>query len=211
MATIIPAILAKDISTFEEELQKVEVFAPRVQIDVLDGKFIEVETVSPDVLLNIETEAEIEAHLMVSEPGEWVERCVAAGVTAIYGQVEKMVDKQAFITTVVEAGLRVGLAYDLATPLTGLEEWVNLVDYVLLMGVTAGAQGQRFDEKVLEKIKKVREMSETVTMVIDGGMNEENIKKCLETGGEKMEFAVGSGILNSEEPETAYRKLEAIS
>ena len=211
MATIIPAILAKDISTFEEELKKVEMFATRVQMDVLDGKFIEEETVTPDVLLNIETETEIETHLMVEEPLNWVERCVAAGVTAIYGQVEKMSDKQAFITAVVEAGLRVGLAYDLATPLTGLEEWVNLVDYVLLMGVPAGAQGQMFDEKVLEKIEKVREMSPMVTIVVDGGINEENIKKCLELGGDKMEFAVGSGILNSDEPETAYRKFEAIS
>ena len=211
MATIIPAILAKDISTFEEELKKVEVFAPRVQMDVLDGKFMEVETVTPDVLLNIETEAEIEAHLMVEEPLGWVERCVAAGVTAIYGQVEKMSDKQAFITSVVEAGLRVGLAYDLATPLTDLEEWVSLVDYVLLMGVPAGAQGQIFDEKLLEKIKKVREMSPIVTIVVDGGMNEEDIKKCLEAGGEKMEFAVGSGILKAEDSESAYRKLEAIS
>jgi pentose-5-phosphate-3-epimerase len=50
-----------------------------------------------------------------------------------------------------------------------------------------------------------------VTIVIDGGLNEENIKKCLETGGEKMEFAVGSEILISNEPETVYRKLEAVN
>jgi ribulose-phosphate 3-epimerase len=211
MATIVPAILAKDISTFEEELKKVEAFAPKVQMDVLDGKFMEVETVIPDVLLSIETGTEIEAHLMVEEPREWVERCVAAGVTVIYGQVEKMSDKQAFITAVEEAGLRVGLAYDLKTSLNGLEEWVNLVDYVLLMGVPAGEQGQIFDEKVLEKIRKVREMSEMVTIVVDGGLDEENIRRCLEEGGEKMEFAVGSKILLAEEPETVFRKLEAVN
>lgn len=211
MTKIVPAILAKDISTFEEEIKRVEGFVTKVQMDVIDGKFIEIETVTPDILLDMDIATEVEAHLMVEEPKEWVERCVAAGVTAVYGQVEKMTDKQTFIAEAAEAGLRVGLAFDLSTPLTGLDEWINLVDGVLLMSVPAGAQGQLFDGRVLEKIKKVRELSPSVLIVVDGGLNAENIKKCLEAGGEKMEFAVGSGIINSGDAESAYRKLEEIS
>jgi len=210
MNKIVPTVLAKDISKFEEDLQKVEIFAARVQMDVIDGKFMPVETVLPEVLLSVETMAEIEAHLMVEEPMGWIDRCVAAGVTAVYGQVEKMSDKQGFITKSEEAGLRTGIAYDLATPLTGLDEWVNLVDSVLLMAVPAGAQGQVFDMAVLEKIKQVRELSSSVIIMIDGGLNEENIKKCLEVGGDKMEFAVGSEILTAENPEEEYRKLENV-
>ncbi|HSV95268.1 MAG TPA: hypothetical protein VLH94_04865 [Spirochaetia bacterium] len=210
MNKIIPTVLAKDISKFEEDLNKVGVFAPKVQMDIIDGKFFPVETVTPEVLLEVDTMAEIEAHLMVEEPVEWIDRCVAAGITVVYGQVEKMTDKQEFITKAEEAGMRTGLAYDLETSLIGLDEWVNLVDVVLLMSVKAGAQGQKFDNQVLEKIKKVRELSSTVTIMIDGGLNEENIKKCLGAGGEKMEYAVGSEILNSEDPEMVYRKLENI-
>lgn len=210
MNKIIPTVLAKDISKFEEDLNKVGVFAPKVQMDIIDGKFFPVETVMPEVLLEVDTMAEIEAHLMVEEPVEWIDRCVAAGITVVYGQVEKMTDKQEFITKAEEAGMRTGLAYDLETSLIGLDEWVNLVDVVLLMSVKAGAQGQKFDNQVLEKIKKVRELSSTVTIMIDGGLNEENIKKCLGAGGEKMEYAVGSEILNSEDPEMVYRKLENI-
>ncbi|HOX96502.1 MAG TPA: hypothetical protein PLI45_03935 [Candidatus Woesebacteria bacterium] len=208
MKTVVPAILAKDVSTFEEEVKKVEKFVTKVQVDVIDGKFFPVETVTPEVFQEIETPVEIETHLMVEEPIEWVERCVAAGVTAIYGQVEKMTDKQAFITAVVESGLRVGLAFDLDTSLTGLDEWINLVDGILLMSVPAGAQGQAFGEGVMEKIKKVRALSPSVLIVIDGGLNIETIKRCVEIGGEKMEFAVGSEILKAEDAELAYRKLE---
>ncbi|KKS62235.1 MAG: Ribulose-phosphate 3-epimerase [Candidatus Collierbacteria bacterium GW2011_GWE2_42_48] len=75
MNKIVPTILAKDISKFEEDLGKVEGFADRVQMDIIDGKFVPVETVMPEVLLSIETMAEVEAHLMVVEPREWVERC----------------------------------------------------------------------------------------------------------------------------------------
>ncbi|HAI22273.1 TPA: hypothetical protein DCP77_00100 [Candidatus Collierbacteria bacterium] len=210
MNKIVPTILAKDISKFEEDLGKVEGFADRVQMDIIDGKFVPVETVMPEVLLSIETMAEVEAHLMVVEPREWVERCVAAGVTTVYGQVEKMTDKLDFITKAEEAGMKTGLAFDLDTPLTGLDEWVNLVDSILLLSVKAGAQGQEFNDAVLEKIKKVRKLSPSVTIIIDGGLNEETIKKCLEAGGEKMEFAVGSEILTADNPVEVYRRLENI-
>jgi len=210
MNKIVPTILAKDISKFEEDLGKVEGFADRVQMDIIDGKFVPVETVMPEVLLSIETMAEVEAHLMVVEPREWVERCVAAGVTTVYGQVEKMTDKLDFITKAEEAGMKTGLAFDLDTPLTGLDEWVNLVDSILLLSVKAGAQGQEFDDAVLEKIKRVRELSSSVTIMVDGGLNEETIKKCLEAGGEKMEFAVGSEILTADNPVEVYRRLENI-
>ena len=210
MNKIVPTILAKDISKFEEDLGKVEGFADRVQMDIIDGKFVPVETVMPEVLLSIETMAEVEAHLMVVEPREWVERCVAAGVTTVYGQVEKMTDKLDFITKAEEAGMKTGLAFDLDTPLTGLDEWVNLVDSILLLSVKAGAQGQEFNDAVLEKIKKVRKLSPSVTIIIDGGLNEETIKKCLEAGGEKMEFAVGSEILTADNPVEVYRRLENV-
>lgn len=210
MTKIIPTVLAKDITKFENDLSLVEGFAGRVQMDIIDGKFFPVETVAPEVLLTTDTMAEIEAHLMVEEPVEWIERCVAAGVTAVYGQVEKMSDKMSFISRAEEAGMKTGLAFDLNTSLVGLEEWVNLVDSVLLLAVKAGAQGQKFEDLVLEKITKVREMSDSVTIMVDGGLNEENIKKCLKAGEEKMEFAVGSEILNAENPSEIYQKLENI-
>jgi len=210
MNKIVPTVLAKDISKFEEDLIKVDGFASKVQMDIVDGKFAPVETVMPEVLLTIETNAEIEAHLMVDEPIEWIDRCVAAGVTTVYGQVEKMTDKLAFIAKAEETGMRTGLAFDVDTPLTGLDDWVNLVDGILLLSVNAGAQGQVFNEGVLEKIAAVRELSVSVTIVIDGGLNGENIKKCLDVGGEKMEFAVGSEILTAKNPEEKYHELESV-
>jgi len=210
MITIVPALLVKDISSLEEEIKKIEGFTEKIQVDVIDGKFAAVETVTPEMLINIETEATVDVHLMVEEPVNWIERCVTAGVTAVYGQVEKMSDIQRFITESEEAGLSTGLAIDIGTPVSEIEDWINMVDSILLMSVVAGAQGREFDEKVLEKIKEVREISPFVTIVIDGGLNEVNIKKCLKAGGEKMEFAVGSEILNSTNPGEEIEKLRSI-
>ena len=221
MITIIPAILAKDPTKFEDDLKKVWGLVSRVQFDIIDGKFAPVETVGPEVLSSFDTIVEFDAHLMVVRPEDWLERCVTAGITGVYGQVEQMEDKTKFIADAQVAGLRAGLAYDIDTPVDGLEEYIDNLDAVLLMSVKAGAQGQEFDERVLEKIMRVRQMSKTVKIIVDGGLDVESIKKCFEAEWSeemaedelnrtfmKMEFAVGSEIFSSPEVKLELDKLE---
>lgn len=222
MVTITPAILEKDITAFEEKLKKVWGITKRVQMDIIDGKFAPTETVIPEILLNIDTIVDFEGHLMVDKPEEWVDRCAAAGMTALYGQVEKMVDVTKFVADTQAAGMKAGLAYDIDTPVDDLEEIINNLDGVLLMSVKSGTQGiQKFDERVLGKIKKVREMSEFVNIVVDGGLNSENIKKCLVAEWSQeiaedefnksflgMEFVVGSDLFQSSDIEKQLSKLE---
>jgi len=224
MVTIVPTILAKDVTTFEDQLKKVWGEVKRVQFDIIDGKFAPVETVEPEILLNIDTIVEFDAHLMVERPEDWVERCLAAGITGVYGQVEKMEDKTKFIADAQVAGMRVGLAYDLDTPLIGLEEYIDDVDGVLLLSVKAGAQGQDFDERVLAKIMEVRKMNKRVKIIVDGGLDVENIKKCfaaewseemsedeLDRSFMNMEFAVGSQLFGSPDIAEELMNLEHLS
>ncbi len=222
MITIVPSILEKDITSFEEKLKKVWGISKRVQMDVIDGKFAPTETVMPEILLNIDTIVDFEGQLMVDKPEDWVDRCAAAGMTSLYGHVERMEDRAKFIADTEFAGMKAGLAFDIDTPLDGLEEMINNLDGVLLMSVKAGSQGvQKFDERVLDKIKKVRAMSEFVKIVVDGGLNLENIKKCLvaewaqEIADDEftrdflgMEFVVGSDLFNAEDVELEMKNLE---
>ena len=221
MVTIVPTILAKDATTFEETLKKVWGMVKRVQFDIIDGKFAPAETAEPEVLKNIDTIVEFDAHLMVVRPEEWINRCVESGITGVYGQVEQMGDVPKFVADAQAAGLRVGLAYDLGTSLEGLENYINDLDGVLLMSVKAGASGQTFDESVLEKIRTVRKMSKTIKIIIDGGLNVENIKKCFAAEWEeelsedeldksfmKMEFAVGSDLYESSDLRVELENLE---
>lgn len=223
MVTITPAILEKDITAFEEKLKKVWGICKKVQMDIIDGKFAPTETVMPEILLNIDTIVDFEGHLMVDRPEDWVERCAAAGMTALYGQVEKMADRAKFVADAQFAGMKAGLAFDIETPVEGLEDIINNLDGVLLLSVKAGSQGQKFDERVLEKIKKIREMSEFVKIVVDGGLNVENIKKCLVAEWSQeiaedefnksflgMEFVVGSDILQAADVEKELTRLESL-
>jgi ribulose-phosphate 3-epimerase len=225
MVTIIPAILEKDISSFLEKAERVKNFAKRVQVDIIDGKFSPTETVIPEALKDIDSPIEFEAHLMVEEPHEWIERCVEAGITGVYGQVEKMTDKVNFIADAQFAGLKAGLAYALETPLTGIEEIINNLDAVLLMSSRLGTQGKEdFDVAVLEKIKEIRKIDKNIKIIVDGGIDAKDIKKCFEAEWAeeisedeldrnfgKMEFAVGSDLFNAENIEEEYLKLVNLS
>ncbi len=224
MVEIVPAILEKDATSFEEKLKKIWGEAKKVQVDIIDGKFAPVETVEPEVLLNIDTIVDFEGHLMVERPEDWVERCVAAGMTGLFGQVERMVDVVRFVADTQAAGLRVGLAYDIDTPLTDLEKYINDLDAVLLMSTKAGSQGiNEFDNRVLEKIKQVRKINKRIVIVVDGGLDVPNIKKCfaaewaeelsedeLDRNFGKMEFAVGSEIFEADDIKEKLEELESL-
>lgn len=221
MLTIVPAILPKSLAELEEELAKVWSFTSKVQLDVVDGVWAPEKTVGPEDLAKVDTAVVFDAHLMVDQPEKWLDRCVEGGIERVFGQVEKMQDKAAFIADAAQKGMGVGLAYDVETPLSGLEDVINDLDAVLLLAVKGGAQGREFDERVLDRIKEVRKMNKRTVIVVDGGLNEENIRKCLaaewaeeiaenELGREvlTMEFVVGSHLLTAGNVEQELENLK---
>lgn len=223
MVNIVPTILALDKNFFEERLCKVWGIAKKVQVDIMDGKLVETKTIEPELISSIDTIVEFEAHLMVEKPENWVKRCADSGFNAVYGQVEKMSDPVKFIADAQALGMRVGLAYDIETSVKELEKYVDDLDGVLLLSVPMGASGQKFDERVLKKIIEVREMSKSVKIVVDGGINVENIKKCFgaEWGEEmsedvldrsfaKMEFAVNSELFGASDIKEKLDSLERL-
>lgn len=223
MIKIIPAIMRDNLEGVKEDLEKVWSVVSRVQIDVMDGKFTERKTMGPEELNIIDTVVAFDVHLMVEKPEEWVSRCAMGGVERVFGQVEKMEDMVGFVGDVQAEGMMAGLAYDLETPLDGLEEVVDNLDAVLLLAVKAGKQGQEFDERVLEKIKKVKKMSKRVSIVIDGGLDEEKIKKCVaaawaeemeeetwERGVVGMDFVVGSELWQAKNVRERLEKLQRL-
>jgi ribulose-phosphate 3-epimerase len=220
MVTVIPAIMPKSLGELEEQLAKVWSFAPRVQLDVMDGIFSPEKTISPELLNQIDTIVTWDVHLMVDQPEKWIKQCVMGGVDRVFGQVEKMADVTAFVADAEAEMMAVGLAYDIDTPLDGLEEVINDLDAVLLMSVKAGAQGREFDERVLAKIKQVRKMNKRIPIVIDGGSNEEKMKECLTAEWAEeieedelnrstmgIEFVVGSHLLKANNVEEELNHL----
>lgn len=223
MVNIIPAILRPDLKSFENDLIKVWQHVTRVQVDVVDGVFASTTTMGPEMLNQIDTIVNFDVHLMVDRPEDWVGRCVMGGVDRVIGQVERMVERADFIAKSQEEGLQVGLGFNLETPLTLLSEFINDIDCVLLMSVQPGEQGRRFDERVLDKIKEIRRINKRITIIIDGGLDEKDIRRCLAAEWAEeiaedeldrevfsMEFVVGSHLLNSSNIENELTNLQNI-
>ncbi len=209
MAEIVPTILTSDIEDFTHKIGLLKGIVPRVQIDVVDGKFAAAKTVDLSAIRDLIDlgDLKIDLHLMVEEPLGWISRCLEIVPDRIVAQMEKMTEPLSFISEIIESGSQVGLALDLETPVENYSEDIYLLaDIVVLLGVKAGTGGQGFNPIVLEKIKKMRKiLGETGKIGVDGGLNEENIKLCQKAGANV--FYVGTNFWQTEDPGGRYNEL----
>jgi ribulose-phosphate 3-epimerase len=212
MLEIIPAVLTNDSKELEQQINKAEDVASRVQIDIVDGQFAKNETIDPSVLENIDTNLKLDFHLMTKNPTAWVERCVRGMADRIFGQIEMMDDQIEFVGKVQEVGAKIGLAIDIDTPVSDIDSTIlNNLDAILLMSYPAGVGGQPFDPKVLDKIKKldgIRARDETPFKIcVDGGITEKTIRQVRQAGAD--EVAVGRIIFEGDLKENLLRFKEA--
>jgi pentose-5-phosphate-3-epimerase len=68
-----------------------------------------------------------------------------------------------------------------------------------------GSQGQPFDERVLERVAKLRALYPSRTISIDGSVNRETLPQLKAAGADR--FVSGSAILNQPDPVLAYTEL----
>lgn len=161
MVEIIPSILTNDGQTAIDLLGRAEGVVNRVHIDVVDGVFADNKTIDPIVLQNLETTVNLDFHLMVKEPINWVEKSVHAGGERIIGHIEMMSDPDAFIFKVQATGRTPGIGIDLNTSLLEVgEHLLSSVGVVVVMSVKAGFGGQEFQQSVLEKIAELHRIRE---------------------------------------------------
>ncbi|MEJ2441368.1 MAG: hypothetical protein P8Y06_00375 [Patescibacteria group bacterium] len=191
MLEVIPTVLTNDPQELKQLINQAEEAAERVQIDVIDGQFAENKTVDPNVFQTVETNLKLDFHLMTKEPVGWVERVVRVMADRIIGQIEMMQSQVEFVEKVMENGVLVGLGVDLDTPVSKLDpEVLTKLDVVLLMSVPAGFGGQKFDKKVIEKVKtleKTRKKEKlNFRICIDGGVTLEVVRNLVDAGADEV-------------------------
>lgn len=198
---IIPGPLTNDLKELKEFFSRAEGVVNRMQIDIVDGIFANNKTIDPSALEEVETNLFLDFHLMTKEPIYWVERCVRGQADRIIGQIEKMSDQLEFIGKIQEAGAECGLALDLATPLSYITpQTLNSIDVILVMSVPAGFAGQKFDNSVFEKIKKLNEIRKEekarFRICVDGGITPGIVKELSKVGVD--EIVVGKRIFEGD-------------
>lgn len=219
MDIIIPAILTDNVTDLVDKVQRINdvsfvdgVTVRKIQIDIIDGVFVNNKTVDPANIVGLETDLGLDFHLMVKEPINWVEKCANAGADRIIGQIEMMESQVDFVGKVQETGLYVGLAVDLETPISKLDPVIlSNVDVVLVMAVNAGWGGQKFDKRVLDKINELDEIrvrdKTPFKICVDGGETESVIDDTHYAGAD--EIVIGKRLFDGDLAQNLKRFTEA--
>ena len=159
--------------------QKVE----RVHIDIGDGLFSDLLTISPADLQEFDlSQIKMDMHLLVDDPTEWIQEAVALSPARLIAQIERMGSQKLFLETVSGYGVEGGIALKIETPIEEIEaDVLGTCKTILLLAIPAGTSGSPFDVRVLEKIRELRKIYKG-NILIDGGINKETYKKIIEAG-----------------------------
>ncbi len=190
MIEIVPAILVKTPEELKERVREVEPYVNRVQIDIMDGKFVPNKTIQPEDI-DLKTDLIKEAHLMVEDNERYVEDFLNLGFDMIIVHVESCKDKKGIIKKVKDRGKKIALSLNPPTPLSSIEDVLDDLDMVLIMSVNPGFSGQGFIPDVLGKIRELREMRKDLDIEVDGGIKLGTAKLVAQAGANVLASASG--------------------
>jgi len=189
-------------------LREAEAFTDRVQVDIMDGRFVPSRSIAAEDLARVKTSLSLEVHLMVSEPETQIKVFLRAGASRVVFHREAAPAPSRTIALARRLGLEVGLAFNPETRCEDSKQLLGEVDFVLLLSVDPGFYGSPFLPSVLEKAQALRRVFPR-EIGMDGGIKVENIRQVKEAG---VDYAcVGSRIFRAPDPAAAYRELRDLA
>jgi ribulose-phosphate 3-epimerase len=202
MTKVAPSMLSADFSRLGEELTRIEkAGADWAHLDVMDGMFVPNITIGPSVIKAIRplSKMPFDVHLMIEDPVRYVQNFADAGADMMTVHTEANGDIMAAVDKIGDLGCKAGITLNPPTPVTDFDKYLDKVDLVLIMTVQAGFGGQSFREECIEKIKYVRKWADEhnpkLEISVDGGINRETGKRCVDAGATVL--AAGSSLFRS--------------
>nr|WP_296006693.1 ribulose-phosphate 3-epimerase [uncultured Blautia sp.] len=184
-----PSILAADFCHLGAAIEKVENAGVKwLHIDIMDGQFVPTISMGTPVLASVRKVSKLfmDVHIMAQEPDHLIGELADAGADMITVHAEACTHLDRTLHLIRESGCKCGVAINPATPISVLEQVLDLADMVLIMSVNPGFGGQSYIPYCTEKIRRLRTMAQEqgleLDIEVDGGINKNTLPEVLEAG-----------------------------
>ena len=203
MKYLAPSVLSADFAKLGEEVRTVsEAGAEYIHLDIMDGMFVPNITFGAPVIKKIRpySESIFDVHIMVQDPGRYLEDFAAAGadVISIHAEASTHLDRD--LNRIHELGCKAGVVLNPATSLSVLDWVLDLVDMVVLMTVNPGFGNQKFIPYSVEKVKALKKMlterGSNALIQLDGGVKLDNCAQLCEAGADVL--VAGSAVFKDD-------------
>jgi ribulose-phosphate 3-epimerase len=210
---IAPSILAADFANLEREVKMInESEADWIHIDIMDGVFVPNISMGLPVVeaINRHAKKPLDVHLMIVEPGRYVEAFRKAGAETISVHIEACPHLHRNIQQIKALGCKAGVAVNPHTPISTLENIVSEIDVVCLMSVNPGFGGQKFIENTHQKVTDLKSLisrkNSSAKIEVDGGVNLDNAKALMEAGADVL--VAGNFVFTAPLPRGVIERLK---
>ncbi|MBQ8071439.1 MAG: ribulose-phosphate 3-epimerase [Bacteroidales bacterium] len=215
MRKIAPSILAADFLNLGKDVEFVNGNADIFHLDVMDGTFVPNLSFGFPVIEAIASKATkpLDVHLMIVHPEKYIDRFAKVGASMISFHLEAAMrdgsNPNKIIDQIHSHGVKAGLAINPDVPVEELFQYLDDVDFVLLMSVFAGFGGQKFIPDTLERVKTVKDeitrLGLPTLIEVDGGVDCENCDALSEAGVDL--FVAGSTVFKAEDRVATVKRL----
>lgn len=207
MAVVCPTVLASDAHDFQTQINRVTLFAKRVQIDLTDGVFAPTPTVTFEQVWSPEG-MKIDLHLMFKNPLEYLGDALKLNPHMIIVHAEAEGNFLRLANVVHKHGVKVGVALLANTSTHIIKPSLQEIDHVLIFSGDLGKFGGVADLSLLSKVSQLKEWKKGLEFGWDGGINDTNAKQLVDGGIDILN--VGGYIQNAAEPKLNFEKLKSL-
>jgi len=209
---VAPSILAADFACLGDAIRAVEAGGVSLlHVDVMDGHFVPNISIGVPVVASLRkaTRLQLDVHLMIENPEQYIEAFASAGADMISVHQEATPHLDRALSMIREHGCKPGAVINPATPVMMLSEVLGKIDHVLVMSVNPGFGGQAFIPEAKEKIRELRDIRErhhySYRIEVDGGIGPENVAEVARAGAQIL--VAGTSVFHTPDPAAAVREM----